>query len=81
MFVTELCAERGENLSGFDTELYAVLRENWSVGRYSVFCWVRGEIERWAIRNERKILPSLKTSTMNTAPVTTSSRAMIPQLL
>jgi len=61
-----LCGERGQKLSG---------------RRYSVlFCEV-GEIELWAIRNERKILPTLKASTMNAAPVTTSSRAIRQQLL
>ena len=34
----------------------------------------RIKVERWVIRNERKISPALKESTMNTAPVTTARK-------
>jgi len=50
MFVTVLCAERVENFSGGYTVLCAERREKWSVGRYNVLCWLRGELERWAIQ-------------------------------
>jgi len=77
MFVTLLCAEREEYSNGGYTVLCAERRKNWSVGRYNVLCWLRGEIERWAIRSERKILPALKAPKMNAAPLTMSSRAMV----
>jgi len=61
---TVLCAEAGEKQS--------------AVHIHSVVCWSRREAESCAIPNRRKISPTLRASTMYTAPVTTSRRAMIP---
>jgi len=51
------------------------------VGDIELCAEIREKFESSVIRNERKILPSLKALTMNTAPVRTSSRAIISQVL
>jgi len=61
-----LFTETGEKQSVGDTQCYVMKQER-----------NRGKM----LRNERKISPTLKISTMNTAPLATSRRAIIAYFL